>query len=85
VKQLAEAEYNAGGSDKVLLKKTKWRDAQLKQYSALGQGQHNQSELNTDKWRREIDDKNDSVKNYLTSSVNTPFFLFISTGSTRPH
>jgi hypothetical protein len=32
VKQLAEAEYNAGGSDKVLLKIDKMGDAQLKQY-----------------------------------------------------
>lgn len=32
VKQLAEAEYNAGGSDKVLLKIDKMDDAQLKQY-----------------------------------------------------
>ncbi len=32
VKQLAEAEYNAGGSDKVLLKIDKMEDAQLKQY-----------------------------------------------------
>lgn len=32
VKQLAEAEYNAGGSDKVLLKIDQMDDAQLKQY-----------------------------------------------------
>lgn len=32
VKQLAEAEYNAGGSDKVLLKIDEMDDAQLKQY-----------------------------------------------------
>ncbi len=32
VKQLAEAEYNAGGSDKVLQKIDKMNDAQLKQY-----------------------------------------------------
>lgn len=32
VKQLAEAEYNAGGSEKVLLKIDKMDDAQLKQY-----------------------------------------------------
>ncbi|MGC2422751.1 MAG: hypothetical protein WA666_00125 [Nitrospirota bacterium] len=32
VKQLAEAEYNAGGSDKVLLKIDEMGDAQLKQY-----------------------------------------------------
>jgi hypothetical protein len=32
VKQLAEAEYNAGGSDRVLLKIEKMGDAQLKQY-----------------------------------------------------
>ena len=32
VKQLAEAEYNAGGSDKVLLIIDKMDDAQLKQY-----------------------------------------------------
>ena len=32
VKQLAEAEYNAGGSDKVLLKIDEMNDAQLKQY-----------------------------------------------------
>lgn len=32
VKQLAEAEYNAGGSDKVLLKIDEMEDAQLKQY-----------------------------------------------------
>lgn len=32
VKQLAEAEYNAGGSDKVLLKIDNMDDAQLKQY-----------------------------------------------------
>jgi hypothetical protein len=32
VKQLAEAEYNAGGSDKVLLKINQMNDAQLKQY-----------------------------------------------------
>jgi len=32
VKQLAEAEYNAGGSDKVLLKIDKMDDAQLKRY-----------------------------------------------------
>jgi len=32
VKQLAEAEYNAGGSDNVLLKIDKMDDAQLKQY-----------------------------------------------------
>lgn len=32
VKQLAEAEYNAGGSDKVLLKIDKMADADLKQY-----------------------------------------------------
>ncbi len=32
MKQLAEAEYNAGGSDKVLMKIDKMDDAQLKQY-----------------------------------------------------
>jgi hypothetical protein len=32
VKQLAEAEYNAGGSDQVLLKIDEMDDAQLKQY-----------------------------------------------------
>jgi hypothetical protein len=32
VKQLAEAEYNAGGSDKVLMKIDEMDDAQLKQY-----------------------------------------------------
>jgi hypothetical protein len=32
VEQLANAEYNAGGSDKVLLKIDKMDDAQLKQY-----------------------------------------------------
>ena len=32
IKQLAEAEYNAGGSDKVLLKIDEMDDAQLKQY-----------------------------------------------------
>jgi hypothetical protein len=32
VKQLAQAEYNAGGSDKVLLKIDEMDDAQLKQY-----------------------------------------------------
>ena len=32
IKQLAEAEYNAGGSDKVLLKIDEMGDAQLKQY-----------------------------------------------------
>jgi hypothetical protein len=32
VRQLAEAEYNAGGSDKVLLKIDEMDDAQLKQY-----------------------------------------------------
>lgn len=32
IKQLAEAEYNAGGSDKVLLKIDEMNDAQLKQY-----------------------------------------------------
>jgi len=32
VKQLAEAEYNAGGSDRVLMKIEKMGDAQLKQY-----------------------------------------------------
>ena len=35
VKQLAEAEYNAGGSDKVLLKIDGMDDAQLKQYLKL--------------------------------------------------
>ena len=32
IKQLADAEYNAGGSDKVLLKIDQMDDAQLKQY-----------------------------------------------------
>jgi hypothetical protein len=32
VKQLAEAEYNAGGSDKVLLKIDEMDDVQVKQY-----------------------------------------------------
>ena len=32
VRQLAEAEYNAGGSDKVLVKIDRMDDAQLKQY-----------------------------------------------------
>ena len=35
MKQLAEAEYNAGGSDKVLLKIDGMDDAQLKQYLKL--------------------------------------------------